>query len=158
MKRSGISNLRYLLVAAAGVVLIVGGIFLFAPSRSADKGEPNIGVLKEVLERSAEDALPVPSVSDDEIVLNIDSSRFDSEIERVIGIAQDMGGTALRSGDEEILAQIPVRNVSEFHARVTGKEPRESNATGAAEESNQLIVVSLRQHATAYSSKPEPSP
>ncbi len=158
MKRPGIFYLRYLLLASAGVALIVCGIFLFAPSRTTQEIEPNIDALKQMLERRAEEALPLPSVSDDRIVLFTTPARFDSEVERVVGIATDLGGTALRSGEEEVLAQVPIENVPEFRARVTGTEPRGSDANQRAGEATQLIVVHLRQRASGASFRQEPSP
>ena len=158
MKRYGISNLRYLLMAGAGVVSIVCGIFLFAPSRSVKRVEPNIGTLKQILERRAEESFPLPSISDDRIEMHIKPGHFDSEVERVLGIATDLGGTALQSGEDEVLAQVPTENVPEFQARVTGKELRKSDAKERAGEVTQLIVVHLARGASDAASKPEASP
>ena len=158
MKRHGISNMRYLLAAGTGVLLIVCGIFLFVPSKSDKRIEPNIDALKEMLERRAEEAFPLPTVSDDRIEMHIKPDHFDSEVGRVLGIAADLGGTALQSGQDEVLAQVPTENVLEFRARVTGRELRNSDAKEMAGEVTQLIVVHLAGGASKASSKPEASP
>jgi hypothetical protein len=158
MKRPGVSNFRYLLVAAVIAVLIVCGIFLFAPSKTADRSEPNIDALKQILERSAEVALPLPSVSDDRIVLHAEPSRFDSEIERVIGVATDLGGTALQGAEDEVLAQIPIEKVPEFFARVTRKEAPVSGTNQAGGEATQLIVVNLKHGGSSAQAETGASP
>ena len=157
MKRHGISILRYLLMAGASLVLVVCGIFFFAPSRSVKRIEPNIDALKQILERRAEEAFPLPSVTDDRIVLHIKPDDFDSEVARVLGIATDLGGTALQSGEEDVLAQVPTEKVPEFRARVTGKELQKSDVKEKAGEVTQWIVVHLARGASDSSSKPEAS-
>lgn len=148
MNRPGASNLRYLAAAAAGAALIVGALFFFAPGERETRGEPNIDALKAVLERSADEVLPPPTVANTEILLETPTAQRDAEIERIVSIATGLGGTALRSesaeGDLEVLAQIPVGKIADFRAQVTGEDTFAGPDELATDEPTKLVVVKFR--------------
>ena len=160
MNRPGASDLRYLAAAAIGTALIVGAFFVFAPGHRKPSVEPNVGPLKDVLERSAEKVLPPPTLASEEIVLMVPNAERDQEIERLLALATKLGGTALRSespeGAVEILAQIPVGNASAFRAQATGGEAPAPPQAAPGDDTTSLIVVKFRGTAVAPSASPAP--
>lgn len=163
MNRPGVRNLRYLVAAAVGAALIVIGLLVFAPGdrKSRSKSEPNIDVLKGVLKKSAEEALPPPTVATDELVLDVPSPQRDAEIERIVAVAMQLGGTALRTesteGAPEVLAQIPVENASAFRRQINGEEASGAPKPATEGETTELIVVRFRTNVAAESAAESPT-
>jgi hypothetical protein len=161
MNRSGASNLRYLAAAAVGAGVIATALFLFAPGERKPKGEPNIAALKMVLERSATEVLPPPTVATTEIALDVPADQRDREIDRIVAVATALGGTALRSestgGALEVLAQIPAGNVAAFRAQVTGKDAFATPEPLPADAPTELVVVKFQGSSSESAASPAPS-
>ena len=98
--------------------------------------------LRESLERAADVAMPVPTLTDDVITLEVPSDKFEPELQRVVRLAHGIGGSASSWNDGEtvrIVASVPATSADVFRQAV------QSNvlSMAAAGESDTMTVVQI---------------
>ena len=104
-------------------------------------GAPNIDGLTQALRKSAETALPAPTIASEQIKLIRPEADLDTVAETVVRAASQHGGTALKtpgeSGGFSVLVQISGKEAARFRELVTGK----TSAVVVEAEGNQIIEV-----------------
>ena len=122
-------NQRFVWLAVA--VLLAAGFFAWRREASAPREQADVAPLREALRRSAETALPDPSLTGAKLELrSADPAKAAAEL---VALASDLGGSAfaLAENDEQkVTANIPRAKASQFAAG-TGQDYR---LTGEAED------------------------
>ncbi len=98
--------------------------------------------LQESLERAADVAMPVPTLTEDVITLEVPADRFETELQRLVRLAHGIGGSASSWNDGEtlrIVASVPSTSADLYRQAV------ESNivSMAAAGESDSMTVVQI---------------
>ena len=140
--------IRMAVVAALALALplalaIVGGWRMWTDYRA--RGEMQAAyseALRESLERAADVAMPVPTLTDEVINLAVPADKFEPELQRVVRLAHGMGGSASSWNDGEtvrIVASVPATSADLFRQAV------QSNVVSmaAAGESDTMTVVQI---------------
>ncbi len=94
---------------------------------------------------AAQNAMPAPSLSDDEIQLALPRAQWENMAVAVIAAAESCGGSGLKTADEKgviVMAQIPRNRAGEFRQRVLG--PAIAPAPAASAPSGETITVQVR--------------
>ena len=102
-------------VAALAIALpltlaVIGGRKMWEETRSRPVAEPVTSALQEAAERAAEAALPVPTLAPDAETLECASDKIEAEVQRVVRLANGVGGVASSWNDGQtirIIAKIP---------------------------------------------------
>jgi hypothetical protein len=122
---------KKMLLAAAVAVLalalpvalaVVGGMKLWEETRSSPAAEPDTSGLREAAERAAEAALPVPTLAANAETLECAPEKLESEVQRVVRLADGVGGVASSWNDGQsvrIIAKIPGDTESIFRDAVS---------------------------------------
>ena len=102
-------------VAAAALALplalaVIGGMKMWQETRSRPQAEPDTSALQEAAERAAEVALPVPTLAADAETLECSPDKIETEVQRVVRLADGVGGVASSWNDGQtirIIAKVP---------------------------------------------------
>ena len=89
---------------------VVGGVKIWQEMRSGPQAEPDTSALQEAAERAAEAVLPVPTLAADAETLECAPDRIEAEVQRVVRLADGVGGVASSWNDGEsirIIAKVP---------------------------------------------------
>lgn len=112
--------------------------------------EANISGLKNVLEKSAEEQLPAPAMTDGALSLPVPPTERAEEAERINQLAMELGGgclhTDLPNGEVSLMIQVPARAEKIFRSRLLGK-PLSEIKVDPAEDSQVWIDITLRDPA-----------
>jgi len=92
------------------------------------KPAPSIDELSAALRRSAEQALPTPSLADDRLTLPAKPGQVEAAVNAVLTAAEATGGEALRTGSSQgavtIFATVPEINADSFKTALRNNEKR----------------------------------
>ena len=122
---------------------IVGGWRMWTDYRARSEMQAAYSeALRESLERAADVAMPVPTLTDEAINLAVPADKFEPELQRVVRLAHGMGGSASSWNDGEtvrIVASVPATSADLFRQAV------QSNVVSmaAAGESDTMTVVQI---------------
>ncbi len=118
-------RLLVLLVVCAALIIpvalaAVGGWRMWKARQLADAQFAE--ALRISLERAANVVLPSPTLGADAVVLNCPADKFEAEVQRVVRLANGLGGSASSWNDGtsiRIVANIPSNSVDLFRDAVT---------------------------------------
>jgi hypothetical protein len=122
---------------------IVGGWRMWTDYRARSEMQAAYSeALRESLERAADVAMPVPTLTDEAINLAVPADKFEPELQRVVRLAHGMGGSASSWNDGEtvrIVASVPATSADLFRQAV------QSNVVSmaVAGESDTMTVVQI---------------
>lgn len=140
-------------IATAAIVLmflnVVGGLAVITWKNQKPKGDRKHEIavrqqLEESLGAAGRNALPTPSLADDEISLAMPRAQWDQLAKSVISAAESFGGSALRDDrDNEVLiiASLPRSRAGEFRRQVLGPN---AAAPAASEIPSETATVQVR--------------
>lgn len=77
--------------------------------------------LRDAAERAADVVMPVPTLSDDVMRLDVPADKFESELQRIVRLAHGIGGSAASWNDGEtvrIIANVPTTAAELFRDAV----------------------------------------
>lgn len=144
-------TIRMAIIVAAALVLplalaVVGGLRMWKDYRARSEMQAAYSeALKASLERAADVAMPVPTLTDEAIDLRMPASSLESELQRVVRLAHGVGGGASSYNDGEtvrIVANVPKSSADLFRQAVKGNV---LSLTAAGEsESMTIIQIVLR--------------
>lgn len=130
------------ILLAVVVALLVAILATLLVHRKASAPAANIDNLKDSLKRTAEAALPAPTVTNEQFALHAKDGDVESTAETVVKQSESLGGTALKTveadGGVRLLIQISGSNAARLRELVTGKP---ASASTAAPDERQLIEV-----------------
>jgi hypothetical protein len=140
--------LRMAVIVAAALVLplalaVVGGWRMWKDHRARSEMQAAYSeALRESLERAADVAMPVPTLTESVITLEVPADKFESELQRLVRLAHGIGGSASSWNDGEtvrIVASVPATSADLFRQAV------QSNVVSmaAAGESDTMSVVQI---------------
>ena len=140
--------IRMTVIVAAALVLplalaVVGGWRMWKDYRARSEMQTAYSeALRESLERAADVAMPVPTLTDEAITLDVPADRFETELQRVVRLTHGIGGSASSWNDGEtvrIVASVPATSADLFRQAV------QSNVVSmtAAGESDTMTVVQI---------------
>ena len=141
-------TIRMAIIVAAALALplalaVVGGLRMWKDYRARTEMQAAYSVaLKESLERAADVAMPVPTLTDEVIEVRMPASVLEAELQRVVRLAHGVGGGASSYNDGEtvrIVANVPKSSESLFRQAVN------SNVLSltAAGESESMTIVQI---------------
>jgi hypothetical protein len=140
-------------IAAAAIVLVflnvaigIAVITWKSQKPAANRGQERAvrQQLEESLGAAGRNALPTPSLADDEIELAMPRSGWDRLANSVIAAAQTFGGSAIRDDREDaviITASVPRSRAGEFRRQVLGPN---AAAPPASDISSETATVQVR--------------
>jgi hypothetical protein len=139
-------RLLVLLVVTAALIIpvalaVIGGWRLWKARQLADAEFAES--LRFSLERAANVVLPTPTLGPDAIVLICPADKFEAEVQRVVRLANGLGGSASSWNDGtsiRIVANIPSNSVDLFRSAVTR---RVFDIAGAGESGPMTVVEVL---------------
>jgi len=112
---------------------------------------PSIDGLTAVLQRTADQTLVAPSLTNDQVILPAMPDHTDAQAGEILHAASVAGGVAIRSvnaqGQISILATIPENNAEAFKAAVRHDKP--PPAADASPSSSTRLIEVLIENATA---------
>ena len=95
---------------------------------------PSLDGLKAALQRSAEQALPAPVLSNEQVILPAKAGQSDAQAAEIVGAATAAGGAAVRSingqGHVSMLASIPENNAEAFKAALRHEKATMATPSG----------------------------
>jgi len=100
---------------------VIGGRKMWEEMRSRPVAEPVTSALQEAAERAAEAALPVPTLAPDAETLECAPDKIEAEVQRVVRLADGVGGVASSWNDGQsirIIAKIPAEAESIYRDAV----------------------------------------
>ena len=122
---------------------IVGGWRMWTDYRARSEMQAAYSeALRESLERAADVAMPVPTLTDEAINLAVPADKFEPELQRVVRLAHGMGGSASSWNDGEavrIVASVPASSADLFRQAVQSTVV----SMAAAGESDTMTVVQI---------------
>lgn len=131
MNRSPFALTQILLGLIAALLF---AIFLVLFIRREKQTAPNLDGLSQALQKSAENALPAPSVASERITVTAQVGDVEAAVDRILKIAADLGGTAVKTpiseGGFSLLVQIPGAQAGRFVGLVTDKPPVATESDG----------------------------
>ena len=77
--------------------------------------------LRDAAERAADVVMPVPTLTDDVILLDVPADKFEPELQRIVRLAHGIGGSAASWNDGEtvrIIANVPITAAELFRDAV----------------------------------------
>ncbi|MDQ6940637.1 MAG: zf-HC2 domain-containing protein [Verrucomicrobiota bacterium] len=145
-------------IATAAVILVflnvAGGLGVIAwKTKKPEPNKPRTTSIEQQVNESAkvaaQNALPPPSLSDDEIPLSAAKSEWENLSAAVITAAEACGGSAIKDASETsilVVASIPRERVTEFRRKVLGPTAPASASTSSA---NETATIQIRITAPA---------
>lgn len=141
-------TIRMALIVAVALALplalaVVGGWRMWSDYRARSEMQTAYNeALKQSLERAADVAMPVPTLTDDVVALDVPADKFETELQRVVRLAHGIGGSASSWNDGttvRIVASVPSTSASIFRDAV------KSNVVSmaAAGESDSMTIVQI---------------
>lgn len=139
---------RMAVIVAAALVLplalaVVGGWRMWKDYRARSEMQAAYSeALRESLERAADVAMPVPTLTDEVIELRAPAGSFEAELQRVVRLAHGIGGGASSYNDGEtvrIVANVPKSSAQLFRQAVNSKVL----SLAAAGESETMTIVQI---------------
>jgi hypothetical protein len=108
------------------LALLLGGGWSMWREHRADRTmrAAHAEALRESLERAADVAMPVPTLTEEVIELDLPLEQIEGELQRVVRLARGVGGTAASWNDGKtvrIVANVPSTAAGIFRDAVTGK-------------------------------------
>jgi len=101
---------------------VVGGWDIWGEYRARRAEETAYNqALREAAERAADVVMPVPSLTDDVITLDVPADKFEPELQRIVRLAHGIGGSAASWNDGEtvrIVANVPTTAAELFRDAV----------------------------------------
>jgi hypothetical protein len=147
-------------VRKKAIALVAVGVFLSLPialavvagwdiwgeyrDRRAEEAAYN-QALREAAERAADVVMPVPSLTDDVITLDVPADKFEPELQRIVRLAHGIGGSAASWNDGEtvrIVANVPTTAAELFRDAVNSNVL--SMTTAGDSEMKTVVQIVLR--------------
>jgi hypothetical protein len=139
---------RMAVIVAAALMLplalaVIGGRQIWKDYKARSEMETAYSeALRESLERAADVAMPVPTLTEEAITLEVPADKFEPELQRVVRLAHGIGGSASSWNDGEtvrIVASVPVSSAELYRQAVESKVM----SMTAAGESDSMTVVQI---------------
>ena len=140
--------IRMAVIVAAALALplalaVLGGWRMWKDYRARSEMQAAYSeALKESLERAADVAMPVPTLTEEVITREVPADKFESELQRVVRLAHGIGGSASSWNDGEtvrIVASVPATSADLYRQAVQGNV----TSMAAAGESDTMTVVQI---------------
>lgn len=122
-------------------LLLAGGWSMWRDYRARAATEAaHREAMRESLERAADVVMPVPTLSDDVVQLEVPATKFEQELQRVVRLAHGIGGGAASWNDGEsvrIVANVPATAEDLFREAVKGNVV---SITAAGDSATKTVV------------------
>jgi hypothetical protein len=139
------------------ILLLIALIFLsgagvgtyFLLRKDPPAAAPDMTLLTESLQRTMENEIGKPSLTENLVQLTVQPRELDPELERIKSLAGELGGHVavnLLSGgpDQDLLVEIPETSVPQFIGAVRDRTAVASPVSPRGEERTQVVEVKLR--------------
>lgn len=141
-------TVRMAVIVAGALLLplalaVVGGWRIWKDYRARSEMQAAYSeALQKSLERAADVAMPVPTLTEEVITREVSAEEFESELQRVVRLAHGIGGSASSWNDGEtvrIVASVPATSADLYRQAVEGRVM----SMAAAGESDTMTVVQI---------------
>ncbi|CAN5256478.1 hypothetical protein BH20VER2_BH20VER2_10640 [soil metagenome] len=159
IERAGVIGRR---IATAAIVLVVLNVAIgMAVIYGRSKKPPAAAIeqqhsavrkqLEDSLGAAGRNALPAPSLTDDEINVTAPRAQWDALATAVVAAAEEVGGSGIQAPDDTgltVMASIPKERTAEFRQRVVGSTMPVPATQGEPSGESAMVHVRIAEMAT----------